>query len=586
MSIFTGKRHTPVIIAVFLVSIKQRITRRIRLTSSGIVLPLKTYRNFVFLSVVSVIAFLQMIYQITLPGLYYDEAYHAVYGTWILTGQRVLFGRPLVYNILGLPILGSGGGGYYVGPLQGYLALLSMALFGINVVALRILPILFTVAALPFVFFFMKSRFGSISAYVSTCLFAFQPSLLLYSRLGLWASTILVFFLCSSLYFFDKWLSTGNRVLLAIGFLLLGLGFETFITFAWYILALAVTVIILRIKINVRRPDIPLLLGSFTAGVGPYLLSWFTGDTPYFISRYWQVSRVGINNLDYAGNLFRRLSDFRILMEGSAFTFYGNVHSNSVSLALFGVSIFGLTFLFILRWRLGVNNKTGKGHVGLIALFTLMLLQTPFTISTFNELHLIPLLPLSLMIVGAFAGTIWNADEVEWKHFNSPRIRLALRFAKIVALLVLCSSVVLDFSVVFAYQTDLQRTGGVSRWSDAIYKASDYLMNATNCTYVLAVDWGLSWPLFVISGGRLHVREMVLEPPNSFEIEAKYWMSLMKERLLCFIAWRPNWATDLNKLDLLQKLVRDRNDLLVLERTFYQRDLTPVIDIYRIISQS
>ena len=131
----------------------------------------KNLRSAVFLSMVSVVAFLQMVYQVTLPGPYYDEVYHSVYATWILTGKQLLWGPPFSYTLFGLPILGSLG--YYTGPLESYLVFLPLSLLGINILAIRALPIFFAIVTLPFLFFFMRNRFGGVSAYLTTLLFAF-----------------------------------------------------------------------------------------------------------------------------------------------------------------------------------------------------------------------------------------------------------------------------------------------------------------------------------------------------------------------------------------------------------------------------
>jgi 4-amino-4-deoxy-L-arabinose transferase-like glycosyltransferase len=527
----------------------------------------------------SVVALLQMLYQITLPGLYYDEAYHAAYGAMILTGKTIPFVKGMVYDFFGLPVLASVSAPY-VGPLQGYLALLSMFLLGINVPALRIVPILLTTASQPLLFFFVRNRFGTSSAYFATLLSTFQPSLLLYSRLGLWTSSMLVFFICSSLYCFDRWLSLRHVGPLAIGFFLLGLGLDVFVVFAWYIVALVVTTVVFRIKIHLRR-HLPIVLACFVVGLGPYLLPWLTGAAPDYILRFARTSAQGIDNLAYADHLLLRLTQLGKLLDGSAGAAGVYVADmNPLAIPIFIASIVGIAFLAAAGRRVG--DRTGRARLWLITMFSIILVQTPITIRDFNTLHLIPLLPFSFMIVGDFLGAAFEGALVRHLGLHQPRV--SLRLCRAVVLLVLSLSVVLNVSVTTRYYMSLEQTGGVGPWSDAIYQAADYL-TASNCTVVLAIDWGLSFPLLISSGGKLNVRDVYWQQDQWFRSEVNNWTGLVGTKRLCFISysslWRESYGAP-NRLGLLQDMARALNESLILEKTFYQRDLTPVIDVYRI----
>jgi len=530
-------------------------------------------KSLIFLLLVCVLALVQMVYQLTLPGPYYDEAYHTVYAIWILTDKPVLWGPPFAYTILGLPVLGSLG--YYAGPFESYMAFLPMTLFGINVPAVRIVPILLTIGTLPFVYFLMRNRFGVISAYATAVLFAVQPSLLLWSRVGLYPFSILVFLTFSSLYCFNRWLLTRTLRWLVVGSFLLGLGFETFISFTWYILALIVATILMRIDTHVRIRHIPLVAISFLAGVGPYLIPWVTGENINFFVNHAATSYSGVSNLTYAQNLVQRISQFGILVEGSGFSFYGGVHSNPLATILFAASWVG-TLLLIILSRSRLRNDR-KPHLFPFVVFTSILLQTPVTIASLSFYQLLPLLPFSLMLEGCFFAALWNADRTILRSVSTPRIRPLLRSCRILLLLALSLSIVLDLSTTAAYQADLRKSGGVDRWTDATYQAADYLVSR-NCPYVLAVDWGLSWGLLLASGGRLSVRDIFWVNGEEFKIVANRYIDTAKDS--CFISWRVGGSW--NRLEVLQETVRDRIDSLVLEKTFYQRDGTPVIDIYRI----
>jgi 4-amino-4-deoxy-L-arabinose transferase-like glycosyltransferase len=546
----------------------------------------KTTRTVIFLFLTSAIAFLQMAYQITLPGPYYDEAYHGVYASWLFMGKQVLWGRPFAYSVLGVPILGSLG--YYAGPFESYLSLFSMSLLGINIIALRIPPIFFAVATLPFVFFFVNELLGEISAFVTTLLFAVQPSLILWSRVGFYPFSIVVFFICSSLYMFQRWLSTRKRSSLAIGAFLLGLGFETFITFAWYTVALVMTVLLLRINTHIKKHHIFIFTAGFLIGVGPYLLPWLSGDNISFFIQYALVSHAGVNNLNYIDNLLVRLDQLRILIDGSGFGFLGGVHSNPLAIGVLTVSLLGTVVLaFLLRRK---QPKVARGHLFLVAMFTLIVIQIPVTINSLESYQLMPLIPFSLMIIGAFVGTVWNLGTAERRRIprrttrrritRKPPNPTAFRWLRLLLVILLLSSLFLDVSTTVAYQRDLAQSGGLGSWSAAIYDAAAYLMSK-NCSYVLAVDWGLSWGLLIASGGRLNVRDIFWVDGDAFRYVVNSYVQTVSSSQLCFVSWR-NIGTSFNRLDLLRTIVASWNRSLTLDRTFYQRDGTPVIDIYQI----
>lgn len=535
------------------------------------------FREFAFLSITCIVALVQMVCQLALPGPYFDEAAHCVYAIWILRGEHIAWGPPFVYFPFGIPVLGSLG--YYVGPLQGYLVLLLMYLSGISTAVMRIIPILFMTMSLPFVFFFMRNRFGNVSAYVTTLLFVFQPSLLLWSRVGLYPFSILVFFICSSIYFLNRWLCTGNSCSLVIGFFMLGLGLQTFITFAWYVLALGMTTIVMRLRTGIRMRQIPLMIGGFLGGIGPYLLPWVSGDNIRFFIRFAIVSHAGISNLLYADNLLLRIRHLGVLIEGSGLELYGGTHPNHLAIPIFAGSVLGTVLAVVLSRVLRRRRLTS--HLFLLLMFFLMLIQTPITISSLNHIHMIPLLPISLMIVGSFLGQSWNVIESKWSSSPIIKARILLGSCKILLLITLSFSIVPNLVNVTQYQADLKRTGGVGSWSNGIEDSANYLVTA-NYTYVLIGDWGISYGLFVASKGKLRLGESLVEifwlQDKSFQIAVERYLEMGS---VCFIFWR-NSSTGWSKLELLQKSLANQQRSLVLDKTFHQRDGVPVIDIYRV----
>lgn len=83
--------------------------------------------------------------------------------------------------------------------------------------------------------------------------------------------------------------------------------------------------------------------------------------------------------------------------------------------------------------------------------------------------------------------------------------------------------------------------------------------------------------------GKMNVSDIFWSTGESFQSEVMAWIRAVDDRSLCFVAWRVN--ASLSRLDLLRQTFRDWKKSLLLENTFYQRDGTPLIDVYRIGEQ-
>jgi hypothetical protein len=122
---------------------------------------------------------------------------------------------------------------------------------------------------------------------------------------------------------------------------------------------------------------------------------------------------------------------------------------------------------------------------------------------------------------------------------------------------------------------DLSRTRGEGPWTDAIYDAAHY-MEAVNCGYILAEDWGISYGLLIASSGRLNVRDIFWLQGEDLKKSVENYIRLGN---VCFVSWRV--PTGLAQMQLLRLTLAERGQSLILEKTFYQADGTPSIDLYR-----
>src|SRR3990172_5014395 len=187
---------------------------------------------------VAVVAFLALaLYQVELPGLEYDEAIVAVPAMQMLRGQPLDLNETLVLQVgpLALPLLLLG----RAGAVGSYLLLPFFAVLGVNVVAIRLLPVLGGALTIVLTFLVARRLFNGRVGAMAALLLAVHPAFVFYTRQGLHVNSLTAVAAMGSLLSLLAWHSTGKAWHLWLGLFLLGLGLSTYIVFVWFIVALA-----------------------------------------------------------------------------------------------------------------------------------------------------------------------------------------------------------------------------------------------------------------------------------------------------------------------------------------------------------
>jgi 4-amino-4-deoxy-L-arabinose transferase-like glycosyltransferase len=105
-----------------------------------------------------------------------------------------------------------------------YLEAGSMAVFGKNIMGLRVLPGVMSSLSLVFVYLLARRMFGVKLALVAASLFAFAPYRLLFSRLGIHDMVVLLLFFPATVYFIYRGLHSRRTFDYALGGISLGIG--------------------------------------------------------------------------------------------------------------------------------------------------------------------------------------------------------------------------------------------------------------------------------------------------------------------------------------------------------------------------
>ena len=526
---------------------------------------------------------------INLPGLYYDEAMDVVPTMQIVLGQPVEVWTGVSISLGGrtFPVMIMS----YLGTVCTYLMLPFFHFLGVSVFSLRLMTIVFGGFTIILYYLFAKDFLNRRAAAITVLLLAVHPSFIFWSRQGIYVTSVMTFMAAGSLFCFWRW-CRGNVDLrfeirnwyLYAGACLLGLGINAKFLFIWFIIALAASYYILRFSALPLRSSWPdrrtilkiltfnmsakqLVLGLLSFCVGAGGLLWYnlnTLGTIKILGKNLFTTDQGVNNLDLLKNLLTEIKAFLVLIKGSWFGFYGGSFGNSFYPVVFCVSVVGLACLLFFNDK----AKTYKAKaVFLLSMLALILVQSCFTISGLGATHLLIMLPLPQLIIALFMETLYQT-------ITPKMLPSALMIMVVLAL------TAHDLRVDFRYHRALQRSGGTGRFSDAIYELAEYLED-NGLTSPLAVDWGLKNNIQILTKGAVNPVEIFQYSWNPNEEFSREVSRHLSDPRNLYLFYAEEFAS-FNRYDAFERIVREANKVIQLERTFYQRDGTPVYYLYRV----
>ena len=268
----------------------------------------------------------------------------------------------------------------------------------------------------------------------------------------------------------------------------------------------------------------------------------------------------GVNNLAVLKNLRVEVFALIHMLDGSWFrVVIGRIATDPLLPAAFFLA---LVVLLVLAWR-GRLPWHWRKVAFLILLAAIIWLQSAFTISGLGATHLYILYPIpQTVIVLALLAIIQQ---------TSRKLGVVLFSVILLAEVVTLAG---DYSA-------LNQTGGVGRFSDAIYQLATDLDNSDSAP--AAADWGFQTNVGILTQGRIWPAEVfgygreVQE--NEFAAAVKPYLERVGSR---FVFHSPEYAAFPGRDVALERLANDMHRRLVLEQTYYSRDNKPVIQLYRV----
>ncbi len=524
---------------------------------------------------IGLVAFLALcLYQIALPGLHYDEAREAgLPAMQLVLGQPVETFRGAGLHLFGqsLPLMVQD----YIGALNVYLAVPFLALLGVSVSALRLMPVLCAALTLLFTYIFARQLFNRRVAAIAYLLLALNPSFVFWSRQGIFVTSITTTLAMAGLVCALCWYRRGRDLYLYLGAFVLGLGLYAKLLFIWFILALLLAFILLDVRrLLSRRPlgrkQIALALLCFALGLSPVVLyNLQTGATFATLASNLTVSYYGTENLAFFRNLGDRLNQFRAVLEGGHLWYLGGVFADR----LWPYFFYGGFLAVALIVHLKARDERGQAFFPYLVII-FIIVASCFTVSALWFTHYALLLPWPPLAVAA-------ALDILARRGGLGRLGLvvALGAAAVLGLA--------DLRVDWQYHRALSQSGGLAAHSAASYALADYLQEH-DLTAPLAMDWGIAAPVQFLTRGQVRPIE-VFGYNDLWEADENFG-----PRLAAFLSnpdsvyiFHSPAETVYRRRQAFEQLVADMNKVSRVEKTIYQgKDKEqPVFVLFRVEAQ-
>lgn len=292
----------------------------------------------------------------------------------------------------------------YHGPVEIYFFLPALYLFGNTAFAINIVPVIFgglvLVIFYVLIIFVYQSRILSI---LLSLLLSINPTFITANRIGFYAATLVMFFCLSSILTFVLWIKKRKLYWLIVTFLMLGFGMGSRCFFWWVPLSTILFLVffardlLFRLKmLRLREKSICFLSMSFA--LSPFIIYNLIGNFPtlrFFLSHL-IISSTGIQNSNYLKNIQERIKELVAILEGNSYAGVTNNVTN-IYILVFALLVCIISIIFM---------RIKKRHIRKSLLFPIIVpafvfLQSPFTPSGLDALHIFYILPLILMIVAA-----------------------------------------------------------------------------------------------------------------------------------------------------------------------------------------
>ncbi len=515
---------------------------------------------------------------LSLPGLQYDEVLFINAASGRGSGSFVVWAVSI--GKLHIPLMLM----HYMGALKAWLYAPILAVAGASTFTVRLPMALLGLLTLIFTWFIARRLFGQRAAVVSALLLATDPTFIYCNRLDWGPVTLSLVLKTAGMLLVLRWLEAGGPFLLmGIGFLF-GLGLFDKVTFAWFVVAMAVALPVsywpaVRGRLSRR---------SLLAGVAGLLL----GAAPLLAYNLYFRARTLEGQKTIALPSPTQLSSRKAVLEGTLDGSEPYIFFNSLSRGEFASEETGsLADRFLPRRTLTWYGWLAAIIATVVCLFTrrcshrqpkilvlaLSLLITGMIVVTVRATgphHALMLYPLPQLLISSVL-----VDLGDWLSRKIPSVS-AIRLTGTV---VIVAFLIPQTGMAVRYLRSFQRDGGGGYWSDAIYRLADFALRNPDRQFIL-MEWGFQNQLQVLGGGRISMRELfpLLKRIPEGQARRAALLSWLLRDGSYYVFHHPRFGQD-GSLGLFERVVLDNGLIARVVQTFFQRNGEPIYVVYEVL---
>ena len=428
----------------------------------------------------------------------------------------------------------------------------------------RAINILYALMMIGFTYFFTLGFISKSAALFSALMLATMPSLVFFSRIGEIAIFLRIMLATAVLYCFYRWSTQRSWHAFYAGSLALGLGISTRLEIIWWVVA-AFTYLAVLDRTRLRRDmyafwahKVRALIGVACFLAGSSLFITYNvitkGGTITQIAQNFGHTQAGHNNMELFSNLIKRINHLFELLDGSNIWGMSTTYRNG----LFSLA-FAIAFMVLLAIAIAARLRRQPEHKieFLISLLVLMLIESTFSVSTINVMHILILMPVPVLILVKFL------DLIPWRTASV-----------LTAAALLAGNLWVDAR----YYDTLRQVGGRGIYSTRAYSFAKEL-EQMGVAKVFACDWGLARLVYYFSQGRIKVEEIF---GYSRDIPPTFYYGLaaaLQQPNTFFLFYAPTYSTFERQQAFLDYL---RKHGLTYQERVFQDNYGPIYLLYKV----
>jgi len=413
-------------------------------------------------------------------GLHHDEGFHGLAASWVLapgTWPREIIIDGIRVAGRYLPVMLEP----YDGAVMSYILAPFAAVLPPGPWAVRLPGVLLCAGWVWLIRSCCGLWFGRRAGFLAGLLAATNLLLLQYSRVALQRNEVLVaFFFWAALLPLTRWCMDRDPRMLGLTGFFLGLGLTLKITFLWYVVALGAAGVTFRSRLGfceMRSRDW-LWAGSGLAA-GSALLILYNIERDFATLRLlWDaltaptavegVPKGGVDNARYFEHLGLRFEHLWDLLRGEIqprdrWGVWRRGWAEPLGQWTAVLCAGAMAWLPLWAWKRRKEDRSGSAALFFGLVFLLVFLQTPFTVSNFDEAHLLVLLPFPQLALALLTD--------RWMRPLDRFPRLAWTLCG----LLLAPVLIHDLATHRHFDSEAAANGGYEDWSAAVYDAARYL---------------------------------------------------------------------------------------------------------------